>query len=729
LNSPYANTNGQTIKTYNYAGVNGEYAGIAHYTYDAKYNTSGSAANQVQANLWFGMRVDVQFGLPDTPGVKLADGTYGNKDIYGKDMHFMFAGDDDVWILIDGQVALDLGGIHQAAEGDINFSTGQIRVNGKSVGTLSGIESGEHTLTILYLERGSSMSNCAIYFNLAPRFSLTLQKEDVLTQEILNGAMFAFYHDLGCTQPCELWPSQQAYKNGEPATNVFTIQNGKVSIWGLSPSRTYYIKEVKPPDSSGYDPAKGVIRLTLDKNGLNSYSATILEGVDANGNKIPISHGFTIHGFRIDEEDQAAYIVITNAQNWVTETTSIYVEKKWDDKEDHTYDSVTVYLNVTDSDGTVRRIREIVLSEENDWKYTWTNLPKFALDPETNTESDIPISYSVSEAYFPGYSPQIQQLPNGSFTEETWQESDGFQNGEVYVLKTEFGCLSTQSASTDTLCFVDEAVAKDSPLALWRATVSNGLVRLTNQAGQVLNFNREEWCFNATSKGTNTNLTPLEQPGVGWTLALVTKYEWYTETIYLCEPYGNGYMGGSGNVLIFHPLVKRVGSTTVVLDGYGYAITNTPLETETFVKVTKRWEHPLGDASLYEKAQVTIRLYANGVDTGRTETLSLKSNWIAVFSGLPYLDDDGEPITYTVVETWETSDWIPIYGQPTAKGGEIPTYEAIITNVYRWTGDVELPATGGAGTPCFVLIGLILVISPFVYGLNLRRRYERRSKQ
>jgi hypothetical protein len=166
----------------------------------------------------------------------------------------------------------------------------------------------------------------------------------------------------------------------------------------------------------------------------------------------------------------------------------------------------------------------------------------------------------------------------------------------------------------------------------------------------------------------------------------------------------------------------------VVLDGYGYAITNTPLETETFVKVTKRWEHPLGDASLYEKAQVTIRLYANGVDTGRTETLSLKSNWIAVFSGLPYLDDDGEPITYTVVETWETSDWIPIYGQPTAKGGEIPTYEAIVTNVYRWTGDVELPATGGAGIPCLVLIGLILVISPFVYGFNLRRRYERRSK-
>ena len=79
------------------------------------------------------------------------------------------------------------------------------------------------------------MSNCAIYFNLAPRFSLTLEKEDVLTQEILNGAQFAFFNDYACTDPCDLWPSQQAYKNGEAPTNLFTIKKGQAYIWGLSP--------------------------------------------------------------------------------------------------------------------------------------------------------------------------------------------------------------------------------------------------------------------------------------------------------------------------------------------------------------------------------------------------------------------------------------------------------------------------------------------------------------
>ena len=731
LNSPYANTNGQTIKTYNYNGDNGEYGGVSHYVYDARYDSDGSATNQIKANLWFGMRVDVQFGLPDTPGQIVSTGEYGNQDIYGNDMHFKFTGDDDVWILVDGVVVLDLGGIHQAAEGDINFSTGEVRVNGKSVGKLSGIEAGEHTLSILYLERGSSMSNCAIYFNLAPRFSLTLEKEDVLTQEVLNGAQFAIYNDLACTDPCNLWPSQQSYKNGDEPTNVFTISRGQAYIWGLSPSRTYYIKEVAPPNADGYSPASGVIQLTLDKNGLNSYSAVILEGVDQNGNKVPISHGYTIHGFRIDEENQAAYIVITNAQDWVTETTSVYVEKRWADTEDHTYDAVTVYLNVTDADGTVRRIREITLSEENDWEYTWTNLPKYILDPETMAESDIPVQYSVSEAYIPGYMNQIKVLENGTYTEVSWPESARFTNGETYILKTNNGYLSAVAENKDTLQYVDEATAKNSPLALWQATVSSGVVKLTNQVGQSLNYyaSGATRYFNVTTGSTSSqNLTATEK-GTGFNLA----YKSGRTTYYLSTTLNNkGYIEAksqANSAQTVNLIMKTLTSTTVQIEGYGYAITNTPLTTETSLKVTKRWDYPAGDAAFYEKEQVTIRLLANGVDTGRTETVSLKSNWTAVFNGLPYLDEEGNPIVYTVVESWDNADWIPVYGPITTISGNTPTYETTVTNTYRWTGSVELPGTGGIGTPIYILCGLVLVFGPLVYGFSLRRRYGRRSKQ
>ena len=729
LNSPYANTNGQTIKTYNYAGDNGEYSGVSHYVYDARYDANGSSANQIKANLWFGMSVNVQFGLSDVPGKKLANGEYGNKDLYGNDMHFKFAGDDDVWILVDGEVVLDLGGIHQAADGDINFSSGEIRVNGKSTGTLSNIGPGEHTLTILYLERGSSMSNCAIYFNLAPRFSLTLQKEDVLTQDILNGAQFAFYNDLACTDPCDLWPSKQSYKNGDKSTNVFTIKNGQAYVWGLSPSRTYYIKEIAPPNANGYLPANGVIQLTLDKNGLNSYSASILDGVDENGNKVSVSHGFTLHGFRIDEENQDAYIVITNVQNWVTETTSVYVEKKWNDKENHTQDTVTVYLNVTDPDGTVRRIREITLSEENDWKYTWTNLPKYAIDYETMLESDVLLKYSVSEAYVSGYSPTINELENGTYVVEDWAESENFTNGEKYILKTSQGYLSTVSASDNTLCFVDEETAKSSDLALWTATVSSGKVKLTNQSGQSLNYygSGSTRYFNATTGSSSSqNLTTSS-----YSNGIRLSYRSSSRTYYLGNLNGNKYAiatTSQNSALTIYPMLKTVTTTTVDLKGYGYAITNTPLSTETSLKVTKRWDHPTDDTSFYEKEQVTVKLLANGMDTGRTETVSLKSNWTATFKGLPYLDESGNPIAYTVVESWENIDWIPVYGVITTIDGETPTYETTITNTYRWIGSYELPGTGGIGTLIYILCGLILVIGPFVYGFNLRRRRKRRLK-
>ena len=733
LNSPYVNTNGRGVKTYTYAGENGEYVGRTHYSYDSRYDSDGSATTQVMANMWFGMRVDVQFGLPDNPGDKLPDGTYGNKDIYGNDMRFVFSGDDDVWILVDGKVVLDLGGIHQEAEGDINFSTGEVRVNGQSVGKLSGITAGEHILSILYLERGASMGNCGIYFNLAPRFSLTLQKEDVLTQEILDGAQFGFYQDQACTIPCNLWPSQKAYKESAEAnaTHVFTIKNGQAYIWGLSPSRTYYIREEAPPDASGYDPAKGVIQLTLDKNGLNSYSAIILEGIDDKGNKIPVSHGFTVHGFRIDEENQAAYLSVTNAQNWVTTTTSVYVEKKWNDKKDHTYDSVTVYLQVTDSDGTVRRIRQISLSEENDWKYTWTNLPMYLQDPDTGKESKTPVTYSVAEAYVPGYAQKITVLQSGVPAEDTWAESLEFVNGGDYILKTESGYLSTVSNGSSTLQFVNEATAKNSALALWKATVSSGLVRLENQAtGLSLNFynNNNNRYFNVTSGSANTQNLKQERYNDGVVLSYsVTTSNWWGQTSttkYYLSTLNNGNAGATtdqNSALVFYPMQKQTWEA-VEFEGTGYRVTNTPLTSETSVKVKKSWSHPTGDPSVYEKLKVTVKLLANGLDTGMTETIDLQSDWEAIFWGLPYADANGDPYVYEIVETWENDDWIPVYGDTQTKAGTIPTYEISLTNVYRWVDAIELPSTGGIGYPLLILIGLTLMSAPFVYEFRMRRR-------
>ena len=208
---------------------------------------------------------------------------------------------------------------------------------------------------------------------------------------------------------------------------------------------------------------------------------------------------------------------------------------------------------------------------------------------------------------------------------------------------------------------------------------------------------------------------------------------WGKPTYYLSTfSSNNGYFTAksqTSSALTIQPLEHREITTTVKIDGYGYAITNTPLTSETALKVIKKWEYPGEDPSIYEKAQVTVKLFANGVDTGRTETISLKSNWTAVFYGLPYLDDEGNLISYTVKESWNNGDWLPVYGPVTAVSGSTPTYETTVTNTYRWTGNFELPSTGGAGHFIFILSGLILVLAPLVYGLSLRRRYRKGARK
>ena len=226
-----------------------------------------------QTNYWFGMKTDVDFFLPDDVG---SHGGKGNKSAAGKDMRFFFSGDDDVWIFVDGVKVLDLGGIHRRMSGDINFSTGEIRYENPETHalmnadttTLKKIKRGNHKLTIYYLERGSSKSNCSIYFNLAPRYSLEIDKFDAEDHSHkLKNAEFSIYADKNCTIPAKLWDNEEDCKNNKPSKNMFkTGADGKINCYGLSANRTYYIKETKAPDSYP-SVADKVIRLKMDATG------------------------------------------------------------------------------------------------------------------------------------------------------------------------------------------------------------------------------------------------------------------------------------------------------------------------------------------------------------------------------------------------------------------------------------------------------------------------------
>lgn len=725
LNSPYANTNGKHLNTYNYAGVEGEYPGVTHYMYDCRYNDNNNSPGYVGTNFLFGMSVEVDFYLPNTPGTLLSDG-YGNQDLYGQDMHFRFTGDDDVWIFVDGKMVLDLGGLHGRETGDINFSTGTVTINGavhqQFSNTLKTISDGEHTLMLYYLERGSSMSNCAIYFNLAPRFSFTIEKEDVLTREVLNGAQFSVYTDPACTVPARLWTSKAAFDNGEPSTNVFTVVDGKAHMWGMGAGNVYYIKETKGPDDPDYSGVpNGVIRLVFNKTGSASYSVEILD--QSSG----ISPGFTVHGFRINEETQQAYIVATNAPNWVNDPTSIQVRKQWADQLNHSADSVTVYLTVTDPDGTVRRLREATLSAENGWHHQWDNLPKYNKD-------GTPVRYGIEEGYISGYYSKSQQVA----TYSSLVEKSTVENGQTYLLRTSLGYLSTQNTGADTgFVWLTEDAAKNNPQALWTAYSGGQYFRLTNVIGQTITFYYNNGSsgyptdfFASTGGETNESKQYLRANYTSQGMRLF--YDGgdgrdYYLTANMTDARKFQYSTNSADGLLFTLLQAQ---TVTVTEGIAFLVTNTPLDQETSLTVQKHWDYgTLSPSDLHEKAQVTVKLLANGKDTGRTITLSLKNNWKDTFRGLPYVDAEGQVISYSVEEVWSSPDWVAYYGSVSVSGSGTPQYSTSITNRYRWgMGGPELPSTGSNARLMYVLCGGGIMTASLVYGILSRRKRERRRK-
>ena len=133
----------------------------------------------------FGMDMSVKFYMPENGQITTSDGSK-------KDMTFEFSGDDDVWVFVDGKLVLDIGGIHNAIKGDINFNKGVATVykgqtnasvtttdiyTSNVLGTNWKNETNKvHTLQVFYLERGRGESNCKIKFNLEIKDQLQVTK-------------------------------------------------------------------------------------------------------------------------------------------------------------------------------------------------------------------------------------------------------------------------------------------------------------------------------------------------------------------------------------------------------------------------------------------------------------------------------------------------------------------------------------------------------------------------
>ena len=234
---------------------------------DSKNNTSDS--DNQKHNDYFGMRYDITFKLGDYLG----------------DLNYKFKGDDDLWVILDaanndGTLVLDIGGIHSAIEDSVDLWTkllGKPECNLQDKidylikdddkdGVLNKDE--EHTLTILYMERGASQSNCKMKFTLPNSTVVTpnqiatadLKLTKVNTSDTaIKGAQFTLKND----------------NNDATDTHIITSsEDGKITFDKLKEGNTYTLTEDSVP--SPYVPETTQWKVKLEGNPLKAvlYDST-----------------------------------------------------------------------------------------------------------------------------------------------------------------------------------------------------------------------------------------------------------------------------------------------------------------------------------------------------------------------------------------------------------------------------------------------------------------------
>jgi len=190
------------------------------------FNETTTSKSAVRYNYGYGAKLEIPFTLTSTGTVK---------DDYNNEIpiRFYFSGDDDVWVFIDNQLVLDIGGAHARVSGVLEFDQRDNKKNTVTsyvsrvknsktdnygaedcdenkhetetsityLGTtekyyknasvsIPNLSTGKHTLTMYYMERGMWESNMAVAFNFPDNNELQVQKKvdlkNVTDQEFKN---------------------------------------------------------------------------------------------------------------------------------------------------------------------------------------------------------------------------------------------------------------------------------------------------------------------------------------------------------------------------------------------------------------------------------------------------------------------------------------------------------------------------------------------------------------
>ena len=225
----YLGNDSTTGTTANYKSENSRNVNSSSSTSDVStaygffpFNETTTSQSAVRYNYGYGAKLEIPFTLTSTGTVK---------DDFDNEIpiRFYFSGDDDVWVFIDDQLVLDIGGAHAKVSGVLEFDqrggkkdtvtsyvsqvkNNKTRVNNADYGadncdksnhttetsitylgttetyyknasvSVPNLSTGKHTLTMYYMERGMWESNMAVAFNFPDNNELQVQKEVELSK-------------------------------------------------------------------------------------------------------------------------------------------------------------------------------------------------------------------------------------------------------------------------------------------------------------------------------------------------------------------------------------------------------------------------------------------------------------------------------------------------------------------------------------------------------------------
>ena len=213
LESPGKNSEGKPITDDNSKNISPSGPAHGFFPFNQTVSTGGTAS---QYNYGFGAKLQFDFTL--TQNGKVVVGKDDNDEDIEVPIKFFFSGDDDVWVYIDGELVLDVGGAHGKASGLLEFGenntvTPYVSSNKNTTpqdgtivyqtyeGAQKSVYFNEklitfknkgnpiplnpdlttHTLTMFYMERGMWDSNMAVAFNFPDSNELQVEKEVNLT--------------------------------------------------------------------------------------------------------------------------------------------------------------------------------------------------------------------------------------------------------------------------------------------------------------------------------------------------------------------------------------------------------------------------------------------------------------------------------------------------------------------------------------------------------------------